>query len=144
MILSVRPGTATARREAIVARWYRDQIHGALPELIGKWEPILGVTVAGVHVRRMKTRWGTCHPRARTIRLNSELAKKPKECLEYVVVHEMVHLLEPSHNARFVKLMDQFLPSWRFCRQGLNRLAVRDGTGSVETGTAGPIFREFG
>jgi predicted metal-dependent hydrolase len=126
MILSVRPGTDPARREAIVARWYRDLVHDALPELLRKWEPILAVTVMGVRVRRMKTRWGTCHPRARTIRLNSELAKKPKECLEYVVVHELVHLLEPSHNARFVALMDTFLPTWRLRRQDLNRFPVRD------------------
>ncbi len=72
----------------------------------------------------MKTKWGNCNPRTRTIRLNTELAKKPKECLEYIVVHEMVHLLEPTHNAHFVALMDQFMPRWQFFRQKLNRLPV--------------------
>ena len=125
MILTVRAGTDEAVKEAIVAQWYREQLKAVVPELIAKWEPLLGVSVSRVFVQQMKTKWGSCNPRAHTIRLNTELAKKPKECLEYIVAHEMVHLLEPTHNARFVALMDQFMPQWQFFRQRLNRLPVR-------------------
>jgi predicted metal-dependent hydrolase len=125
LILAVRPGTDIATKEAVMAQWYRDQIKLAVPELITRWESVLGVRVQRFFVQQMKTRWGSCNPRARTIRLNTELAKKPKECLEYIVAHEMVHLLEPSHNARFVALMDQHMPKWQFYRQRLNRLPVR-------------------
>ena len=85
----------------------------------------MDVTVKRFYVQQMKTKWGSCNPRAGTIRLNTELAKKPKECLEYIVVHEMAHLLEPTHNKRFVALLDRFLPKWQFHRQVLNRLPVR-------------------
>ena len=85
----------------------------------------MGVTVRRFFVQRMKTKWGSCSPGTGGIRLNSELAKKPTQCLEYIVVHEMVHLLEPTHNVRFVALMDQFMPKWQFCRDMLNRLPVR-------------------
>lgn len=125
MILTVRVGTDEAAREAVVAQWYRDQIRAVVPDFIAKWEPVLGVGVNRVFVQQMKTKWGSCNPRARTIRLNTELAKKPKDCLEYIVLHEMVHFIEPTHNARFVALMDQFMPKWQFCRQRLNRLPVR-------------------
>jgi predicted metal-dependent hydrolase len=121
MVLTVRPGAETEKREAVVSAWYRDQIKAAMLPLIAKWEPILGVKAENVYVRRMKTRWGSCTPRRRSIRLNSELAKKPRECLEYVVVHELVHLLEPSHNQKFVALMDKFMPQWRQLRDELNR-----------------------
>jgi predicted metal-dependent hydrolase len=93
--------------------------------LLTKWQPLLGVKVERFFVQRMKTKWGSCNHRARTIRLNTELAKKPAECLEYIVVHELVHLLQPTHNARFVALMDRFMPNWHFHRQVLNRLPVR-------------------
>ncbi len=125
MILTVRAGTDAAAKEAIVAQWYREQIRAVASDLIAKWAPLLGVSVGRVFVRQMKTKWGSCNPRARTIRINTELAKKPTECLEYIVVHEMLHLLEPTHNARFVALMDQFMPKWQFFRQRLNRLPVR-------------------
>ena len=125
MILTVRAGTDAAAKEAIVAQWYREQIRAAASDLIAKWEPLLGVSVSRVFVQQMKTKWGSCNPRARSIRLNTELAKKPRECIEYIVVHELVHLIEPTHNARFVALMDQFMPKWQFCRQRLNRLPVR-------------------
>lgn len=90
----------------------------------------MGVSAKGFYVRRMKTKWGSCNHRAGTIRLNTELAKKPAECLEYIVVHELVHLLEPTHNARFVALMDKFMPRWQFYREVLNRLPVRQETWS--------------
>jgi predicted metal-dependent hydrolase len=97
---------------------------------LARWQPLLGVQVERWFVQRMKTRWGSCNHRARTIRLNSELAKKPAECLEYIVVHELAHLLEPTHNVRFIALMDQFMPRWQLCRQTLNRLPVRQETWS--------------
>ncbi len=125
MLLRVRPGTDEAKREAIVRAWYRDQLRTAVPPLIAKWEPILGVKVARFFVQQMKTKWGSCVPVPCHIRLNTELAKKPHECLEYVVLHEMVHLLEPTHNAQFVALMDRFMPRWQYHRQALNRLPVR-------------------
>lgn len=127
MVLNVRAGTDEAAKEAIIAQWYRDQLKSVAAELISKWEPALGVSVSRVFVQHMKTRWGSCNPRARTIRLNTELAKKPKECLEYIVVHEMVHLLEPTHNPHFVALMDQFLPNWQHMRERLNNLPIRHG-----------------
>ena len=125
MVLRVRPGTDEEKKQAIVEEWYREQLKEAVPPLIAKWEPLMGVKVERFFVQRMKTKWGSCNPGTGSIRLNTDLAKKPRECLEYIVVHEMVHLLEPTHNARFVALMDQFMPQWRFCRDELNRLPVR-------------------
>ncbi len=121
MILTVRPGAVMAKREAVVTAWYRDQIRDAVPLLIEKWEPLLDVKVNHIIIRRMRTRWGSCTSGRRTIRLNTELAKKPRECLEYVLVHELVHLLEPTHNANFKSLMDKFMPQWRHFRDELNR-----------------------
>ena len=125
MVLQVRPQCNAAKRQEILENWYREQLKAALPSLISKWEPKLGVCVERFHVQRMKTRWGSCNPQKRSIRLNTELARKPRECLEYLVVHEMVHLLEPTHNERFIALMDRFLPNWRHLRDVLNRLPVR-------------------
>lgn len=125
MHLWVRPGTAEARREALVAEWYREQLKHAVPALLARWQPLMGVQVKRFFVQRMKTKWGSCNHRTHTIRLNTELARKPPECLEYIVVHELVHLLEPTHNARFVALMNQYMPQWRFYRDLLNRLPVR-------------------
>ncbi len=125
MHLAVRPGTTIGKRHAIMEAWYREQVKLAVPDLLTKWQPILGVKIIGFYVQRMRTRWGSCNPAAQTIRLNTDLAKKPRECLEYVVVHELVHLLEPTHNARFVALMDRFMPLWHEHRKALNRLPVR-------------------
>jgi predicted metal-dependent hydrolase len=125
MFLRVRPGTEETKRETILQSWYRDQLREAVPPLIAKWEGRLGVRVARFFVQRMKTKWGSCAPASRSIRINTELAKKPRECLEYIVLHEMAHLLEPTHNARFVALMDRFMPMWQFHREMLNRLPVR-------------------
>lgn len=126
--LQIRPGTSPAKKEAIVDEWYRALVKESAPPLVVKWEKLMGVRVEKFFVQRMKTKWGSCTPASRTIRLNSELAKKPRECLEYIVVHEMTHLLEPTHNRRFVTLMDQFLPKWEFHRETLNRLPVRHET----------------
>lgn len=128
LVLQVRPETDEEKRQAIMENWYREQVKNAVPGLIAKWEPLLRVKVARVFVQRMKTRWGSCNPVVGNIRLNTDLAKKPRECLEYIVVHEMLHLLEPTHNARFVALMDQYMPRWQFYRQTLNRLPVRHET----------------
>ena len=124
MLLRVRPETNAKKKQAIVEVWYRRQLKAALPPLIARWEPLLEVKVERFFVQRMKTKWGSCNHGARTIRLNTELAKKPRECLEYIVVHEMIHVLEPTHNTRFVALMDQCMPQWQFYRDQLNRLPV--------------------
>ena len=120
MILRVRPGTNDEMKQAIVAHWYREQIKAAVPDLIAKWEPMLGVKVERVFVQKMKTKWGSCNAATRSIRLNTELAKKPAQCLEYIVVHELAHLLERRHNDRFIALMDEYLPHWRQFRKQLN------------------------
>jgi predicted metal-dependent hydrolase len=124
MLLRVRPGTDDKKKHAIVETWYRRQLKDAVLPLIARWQPLMGVKVERFFVRRMKTKWGSCNHSAHTIRLNTELAKKPRECLEYIVVHEMTHVLQSTHNARFVTLMDQCLPQWRFYRDQLNRLPV--------------------
>jgi predicted metal-dependent hydrolase len=124
LILRINQGANRDRKEDVVAQWYREQIKAAVPSLIAKWEPTVGVNVQRVFVQKMKTKWGSCNPASRSVRLNTDLAKKPRECLEYIVVHEMVHILEPTHNAHFVALMDQLLPQWRVCRDELNRLPV--------------------
>lgn len=121
MVLTVRPGSSPKKKEAIVAAWYRDEVRIATAPLIEKWEKQLGVKSAQCYVQRMKTKWGSCNPSTRSIRLNSDLAKKTRECLEYIVVHELIHLLEPSHNVRFTYLMDKFMPNWKHLREGLNR-----------------------
>jgi predicted metal-dependent hydrolase len=121
MILKVSPGANDVTKQAVVAHWYREQIKAAAPDLIAKWGPITGVKIERFFVQKMKTKWGSCNPFARSIRLNTDLAKKPRECLEYIVVHEMVHVLEPTHNARFVTLMDRLMPQWRLRRDELNR-----------------------
>lgn len=123
--LQVRPGSDRAKREAVLQGWYRQQLREAIPGLIAKYEALMGVEVAEFGIKRMKTRWGTCNIGARRIWLNLELAKKPRECLEYVVVHEMVHLLERYHNDRFKSLMDTFYPQWRSCQDVLNREPLR-------------------
>ncbi|HSV98127.1 MAG TPA: SprT family zinc-dependent metalloprotease [Spirochaetota bacterium] len=125
MKLYVRPGTGDDARDAIVSQWLRDQIRAALPELLARWEPRLGVKVKKVFIQHMKTRWGSCNPKAGHVRLNTDLAKKPPECLEYILVHEMAHLIEPTHNERFVAIMEKFMPKWKFHRDQLNRLPVR-------------------
>jgi predicted metal-dependent hydrolase len=120
MFLHVRPDTDQDQRKAIVSLFYRDQLRAAVPSLLKKWQPIAGVRVDKFYVRHMKTKWGSCNPRTRSIRLNTELAKKPEHCLEYVVVHELVHILEPRHGDKFVQLMSNFIPEWRHHRDELN------------------------
>ena len=119
--LSVRPGSNRNTRRAVMQRWYRQHLRAEVPPLLEKWEPKLGVSVNEVRIKRMKTLWGSCNIGAKRIWLNLELAKKPSSCLMYVLVHEMVHLLERDHNDRFRELMDRFLPQWRTYRDELNR-----------------------
>lgn len=125
LALHVRPGTPTPKRAQLMEEWYRLQVRAAVPPLVSRWASAVGVPVPRVFVQRMKTRWGSCNPRLGTIRLNTELARKPPECLEYLVVHELAHLREPTHGPRFVALMDRLLPSWPVVRERLNRLPVR-------------------
>ncbi|WP_286159335.1 YgjP-like metallopeptidase domain-containing protein [Janthinobacterium sp. HH01] len=117
--LQVRPGADQTVCEEVLDGWYRQQIRDVVPALLDKWEPLLGVKVIKVFVQRMKTKWGSCTPRLGYIRFNTDLAKKPPECLEYIVVHELVHLLEPTHNEKFSELMDLYLPHWQHFRKEL-------------------------
>jgi predicted metal-dependent hydrolase len=122
--LTVRPGSSSAKRAELVHEWHKTLLHEAVRELIRKWEPKLGLEVAGYFLQRMKTKWGGCNHRARSIRLNTELVKKPKDLLEYVVVHEMLHLIEPTHNDRFIGLLSRHYPAWREARTELNELPL--------------------
>ncbi len=121
MILHVRPGTDREKRRQILNDWYRRYMKSTIPGLIEKWQPVIGVQVDDWGVKKMKTRWGSCNIRDRRVWLNLELAKKPPHCLEYVLVHEMVHLLERHHNERFKAFMDQFMPQWRMYQDELNQ-----------------------
>jgi predicted metal-dependent hydrolase len=120
--LYVRPNTTTEKRIAIMDEWYRSELKKLIPNLISKWEKIIGVKSNEFGVKKMRTKWGTCNTDDKRIWLNLELAKKPKDCIEYIIVHELVHLLERSHNQRFVKFMDEYMPKWKFHREELNRL----------------------
>lgn len=122
--LTVRPGSSTAKREEVMHEWHKALLHEAVPPLISKWEAKLGVTVSAYFLQRMKTKWGGCNHRAANIRLNTELVKKPRDLLEYVVVHEMAHLLEPTHNERFIALLEEHYPTWREARTEINALPL--------------------
>ena len=119
--LFVRPETTVEQRQRVLEDWYREQLRERIPPLLAQWQPVLGVAAAEWGIKKMKTRWGSCNIRARRVWFNLELAKKPMRCLEYVVVHELVHLLERNHGDRFKALMDRYLPAWRGCREELNR-----------------------
>jgi predicted metal-dependent hydrolase len=118
--LHVQPESSAEQRERVLQRWYRQQLKELIPPMIEKWETIMDVKVAAWGVKKMKTKWGSCNSEDRRIWLNLELAKKPLQCIEYIVVHEMAHLLQRHHNDRFTTLMDELLPSWRFHRDELN------------------------
>ncbi|MFH0968384.1 MAG: SprT family zinc-dependent metalloprotease [Methanobacteriota archaeon] len=119
--LSIRPGNPPARREATLTEWYRTELKTIIPGLIERWESILGVCVSAWGVRKMKTKWGSCNPASRRILLNLELVKKPLPCIEYIVLHEMLHLIERHHNDAFHALLTQYMPKWRLIRDELNR-----------------------
>jgi predicted metal-dependent hydrolase len=122
--LTVRPGSTLAKREEVMREWHRSLLHEVVPALIREWETKLGVKVSGYFLQRMKTKWGSCNHRASNIRLNAELVKKPKDLLEYVVVHEMIHLIELKHGERFLALMTEHYPTWREARAELNQLPL--------------------
>jgi len=119
----VRPGTNVAKRQSLLDEWYRKELKAVLPELIAKWEKKTGVKVSEFGIKKMKTRWGTCNPEANLDQ--SRTCKKPRECLDYIAVHEMTRLLEPTHNRHFVALMNTFMPQWQHYLDLLNRLPVR-------------------
>ncbi len=125
LLLKIRPNSSREAKEQTVAHWYRKLIKNEAPKLIEKYEKILNIKVNQIYVQKMKTKWGSCNSTARTIRLNTELAKKPKICLEYLIAHEMVHLLDHTHGPKFVEIMDQIMPAWREIRENLNRLPAK-------------------
>jgi len=121
MEVRVPPGSDRTARRVILDRWYRRQLKSLIPDLLARWQPIVGADVADCRIKRMKTRWGSCNIEARRVWLNLELIKKPRPCLEYILVHEMVHLLERRHTERFSQLMDQLMPDWKTRRAKLNK-----------------------
>ncbi|HUZ96768.1 MAG TPA: SprT family zinc-dependent metalloprotease [Edaphobacter sp.] len=122
--LTVRPGSGPQKRAEVMHEWHKSLMHQVVPSLIHKWEPKLKVTVERYFLQRMKTKWGSCNHRAGHIRLNTQLVTKPKDLLEYVIVHEMVHLIEPSHSDRFLTILEKHYPSWREARVELNELPL--------------------
>ena len=124
LVMEVRPGTDRMRRDAMLYDWYRRQMRQALPALLDYWEARLDVRPKRVYIQRMKTKWGSCNPASGSIRLNSELAKKPPEHLNYIVLHEMAHLLDPTHGAVFAKIMNRLMPQWRDYRNALALLPI--------------------
>ena len=122
--VTVRPGSDALKRAAVVHDWHKALLHEVVPSLVRKWEGKLKVKVAGCFLQRMKTKWGSCNHRAGHIRLNTELVKKPKDLLEYVIVHEMAHLREPTHSDRFVAILEEHYPTWREARAELNELPL--------------------
>jgi len=119
--LYVRVGSTLEQREKVLIEWYRKQLKDQIPALIDKWQKIIGVEVSDCGIKKMKTKWGSCTIEKRRIWLNLELAKKPEHCLEYIIVHEMVHLMERNHNNHFVACMDKLMPQWHFYKEELNR-----------------------
>ena len=122
--LTVRPGSDSGKRAEVIHDWHKSLLHEVVPALVEKWQRKLEVKVTGYFLQRMKTKWGSCNDGAGNIRINTELAKKPKDLLEYVIVHEMVHLLEPTHSERFIALMTKHYPAWREARAELNELPL--------------------
>ena len=122
--LTVRPGSDVEERAKVFHDWHKSLLHEVVPSLIQKWEVKLGVEVTNYYLQRMKTRWGSCNHQANHIRINTELVKKPKDLLEYVIVHEMAHLLEPTHSDRFMTILDDHYPTWREARVELNELPL--------------------
>ena len=125
IVLRVPDGADLETRRSVLQDWYHRQLEMVIPPLITKWESILNVSVRCFSIRSMKTRWGSCTPKTRSIRFNLELVKRAPECLEYIVVHELVHLLEASHNSKFKTLMDRFYPKWKFYRKELRSLPIK-------------------
>jgi predicted metal-dependent hydrolase len=121
ILLTVSENTSTESRLKLMNEWYREQLKQVIPKLIDQWQTKIGVVADDWGVKKMKTKWGSCNIEAKRIWLNLDLAKKPPECLEYIIVHELVHLLERNHNSRFIAYMDEFMPKWRLNREALNK-----------------------
>lgn len=124
IILNIKNHFGEAEKKHLLQNWYRKQLTEIVWQLIAKWEKTMNLQIAELQIRQMKTRWGSCNIGKKKIIINLELAKKPLYCLEYVVVHEMVHLFERKHNQRFKNYMTQYLPNWQACKQQLNSLLV--------------------
>ena len=124
LVLSVRPDSSSGKRLDVMHAWHKSLLHALVPPLLEKWQAILNVRVAAYFLQRMKTKWGSCNHQAGHIRLNTELVKKPKDLIEYVIVHEMLHLMEPTHSSRFIELLDEHYPTWREARAELNALPL--------------------
>ncbi|MGO4294394.1 M48 family metallopeptidase [Chitinophaga sp. RAB17] len=125
--LYVKPGATTGQRHAVITEWYRQELKKSAGPLMDKWEKVIGRRAEDWQIKQMKTKWGSCNTDKKRILLNLELAKKPLICLEYIIVHELVHLLERYHNDRFLALMNEFMPQWKFYREELNRMPVSRG-----------------
>jgi len=125
--LFVKPNSTTQQRQQILNEWYRAELKKLIQPIIEKWQNRIGVEVADWQVKQMKTKWGTCNIEEKRIWINLELAKKPLNCLEYIVVHEMIHLVERLHNDRFLSLMEKHMPQWKLHKEELNRLPVSHG-----------------
>ena len=125
--LYVRPNTATDKRQFIINEWYRTELKKLIPPIIGKFEKKLGVKAKEWRVKRMKTKWGTCNIENKRIWINLELAKKPTICLEYIILHELAHLIERQHNDNFLAHIEKCMPEWKFHKEELNRLPVSHG-----------------
>lgn len=125
--LYVRPNSTIVQRQSIVNEWYRSELKKLIQPIVDKWEKKMSVKVADWQVKQMKTKWGTCSIEKSRIWLNLELAKKPLHCIEYIIVHEMIHLKERHHNDRFLSLIEGYLPQWKFYKEELNRLPVSHG-----------------
>ncbi len=124
IILRIKKGSKIAKRKNVFEEWYRDRLKEDAELLISKWEKEIGVKSSGYGIKRMKTRWGSCNIRTKKIWLNLALAKAPQRCFEFIIVHELVHLLEKNHNANFKKLMDRFYPDWKACSKELNGIKL--------------------
>lgn len=124
IVLYVRKESTIKQRTIVLNNWYRSQLKTQIPEFIDKWERILKVKLNDWGVKQMKTKWGTCNIEQKRIWLNLELAKKPLPCLEFIIVHEMIHLLERHHNEKFMAYMDKYLPNWKGLKNELNKLPI--------------------
>jgi len=121
MTMYVRPGSTKAKRQEYLDKWYRRILKEAALAIVEKWEGRIGVEVKKIYVRKMKSHWGSCNYGKQTMRLNSELAKRKIECLEYVIVHEMLHIIESGHNRNFYRLLNKYIPGWKDIRKKMNR-----------------------
>ena len=125
IILHLSSSATDAKKKSMLGDFYRNELRAEAQKMIDHWLEIIGVSLDKFFIQSMKTKWGSCSPHHRSIRLNLELAKKPPECLEYIIVHELIHLIEPTHNEVFIRLLDKHMPKWRLHRDELNRLPVK-------------------